>query len=172
MVSRRKALQRMALAALGGGYGMAYGAGARWRPWSAQRPTPRLSLLDVDGAPWSLDHHAGKPVLLNFWASWCEPCRAEMPTFVALQERFQDLGFKVAAVNFKESAETVRRFRDARPLPLVWLRDSYGEAAQAFGVRTFPGSVLINRQGRAVLLVEGEVNWGDPGNQQRLAAYL
>ena len=76
------------------------------------------------------------------------------------------------AVNFKESADTVRRMRDAQALPLVWLRDSYGEAARAWGVRSFPTSILVGRKGRALLTVHGEVDWADAAVQRRLAALL
>jgi thioredoxin-related protein len=75
-------------------------------------------------------------------------------------------------VNFKESADTVRRFRETHGGTLVWLRDSYGEAARDWGVRSFPTSVLVGSKGRALLVVQGEVDWAGAGVQQRLAAFL
>jgi thiol-disulfide isomerase/thioredoxin len=146
------------------------GDGARWRPWPVGTSTPRLDLPDAEGTPWSLAQHAGRPVLLNFWASWCEPCRAELPSLGLLARQFQAQGLLVVAVNFKESADSVRRVRDAQGLPLVWLRDSYGEAARAWGVRSFPASVLVGRRGRALLAIQGVVDWADAPVQQRLAA--
>jgi thiol-disulfide isomerase/thioredoxin len=146
--------------------------GARWLPWPITRRTPPLELPDVDGAPWRLAQQRGRALLLNFWASWCEPCRAELPSLGQLAQHYQDRGLQVVAVNFKESADSVRHVRDAQRWPLVWLRDSYGEAARDWGVRSFPSSVLINAKGRAVLTVQGEVDWADAQVQQRLQALL
>jgi thiol-disulfide isomerase/thioredoxin len=146
--------------------------GARWLPWPASKSAPRLELPDVEGAPWSLAQQMGRPVLLNFWASWCEPCRAELPSLALLEQHFQAHGLRVVAVNFKESADTVRRIRQAHGESLVWLRDSYGEAARAWGVRSFPSSVLVGRKGLALLTVQGEVDWADAGVQQRLATFV
>ena len=143
---------------------------ARWQPWPAGKRTPRLDLPDADGAAWSLAQQAGRPVLLNFWASWCAPCLAELPSLALLEQQLRARGLLVVTVNFKESADTVRRFRDAQGQPLVWLRDSYGEAARAWGVHSFPVTVLVGRKGQALLAVQGEVDWADAGVQQRLAA--
>jgi thiol-disulfide isomerase/thioredoxin len=185
LLNRRQACLQLAGAALGlplsatgatatakatAGAEAAAGSGARWLPWPAGRSTPALELPDVEGAPWSLAQQQGRPLLLNFWASWCEPCRAELPSLGLLAQHFQGQGLQVVAVNFKEAADTVRRVRNTQALPLVWLRDSYGEAARAWGVRSFPTTVLISPRGRAVLTVQGEVDWADAAVQQRLAA--
>lgn len=95
-----------------------------------------------------------------------------MQSLVALEQQLQARALKVVTVNFKESADTVRRFRDAHGLPFVWLRDSYGEATSAWGVYTFPTSVLIDRKGRALLSVVGEVDWADAVVHKRLAALV
>jgi thiol-disulfide isomerase/thioredoxin len=146
--------------------------GARWLPWPKNRRTPPLELPDVEGVPWRLAQHQGHAILLNFWASWCEPCRAELPSLGLLAQQWQARGLHVVAVNFKESADSVRRVRDAQSLPLVWLRDTYGEAARDWGVRSFPTSVLVSPKGQALLSVQGEVDWADAGVQQRLQSQL
>jgi thiol-disulfide isomerase/thioredoxin len=148
--------------------------GARWLPWPTNLRTPSLALPEVDGAPWSLAQQQGQPVLLNFWASWCPPCLAELPSLGLLAQRFSDAGLRVVAVNYKEAVATVRRVRDAQTQTqtpsLLWLRDSYGEAARAWGVHSFPSSVLIGRNGQALLTVQGELDWADASVQKRLTS--
>ena len=146
--------------------------GARWLPWPAARVTPSLELPDLEDQPWSLADGRGRPVLLNFWASWCEPCRAEMKSFELLESDLRALRLKVLAINFKEGREPVRRFRDEQALSLAMLRDSYGEAARAWGVHSFPTAFVVNSAGRAVLRIEGELDWGSPATQKKLEGFL
>jgi thiol-disulfide isomerase/thioredoxin len=146
--------------------------GARWLPWPDALPTPALRLPDLEGKAWDLAQEQGAPVLVNFWATWCEPCRAEMKSFEALEHRFKAQRLKMVAVNFKEARESVQRFRDANALSLAFVRDSYGEAARAWGVTVFPTTFVINASGRAVLRIEGEVDWVHSGVQKRLQAFL
>lgn len=131
------------------------------RPWPAGRPTPAVQLPAQEGGTLSLADLQGRPVLLNFWASWCEPCRAEMPSLELLETRHAADGLRVLAVNFRETDATVRRFIDSAGLTLGILRDRDrdGAAAQAFGVRVFPSTVGIGRDGRARFVVVGEVDW-------------
>lgn len=150
----------------------AQNSGARWLSWPAERPRPELRLPDLEDQPWDLKSDIGRPVVLNFWASWCEPCRAEMPSLVRLQAHFQARRLKVVAVNFREGREPVRRFRQTQGLALAFVRDAYGEAAQAWGVNAFPTTFVINAAGHPVLQVEGEVDWGSPAVYQRLQAWV
>lgn len=131
------------------------------QPWS-RKTSPSLQLPDLDGAVWSLAAQRGKPVLLNFWASWCEPCRSEMPSLEQLALRHKDRGLQVLAVNYREGTAAVRRFIDATALQLPVLRDVDGRAARAFGVHIFPSSVAINRLGQVRFVVVGECDWSSP----------
>ncbi len=133
-----------------------------FRPWPRQTATPALSLPTQEGGIWTLAEQKGQPVLLNFWASWCEPCRSEMPALELLATRHEAQGLKLMAVNFRETDAAVRRFVDATSLSLPILRDRDGAAAQAFGVRTFPSSVLIARSGRVLSVAVGECDWSGP----------
>jgi thiol-disulfide isomerase/thioredoxin len=141
-------------------------------PWPPQRATPPLRLPDLEDQPWELAQERGRPVLLNFWATWCEPCRAEMKSLEALQAQFAAQRLKVVAVNFKEGREPVRHFREVQGLSLTMVRDAYGEAARAWSVRSFPTTFVINAAGHAVLRIEGELDWGSPAVAQRLQPFL
>ncbi len=131
------------------------------KPWPRERPTPALKLLALDGAPWSLASQRGHPVLLNFWASWCEPCRSELPLLEKVAAQSREEGLRVFAVNFRESEAAVRRYLASAPLSLPVLRDGDGNAARAFGVNIFPGTVAIDAQGRTRSIEVGELEPGD-----------
>lgn len=142
------------------------------RPWPRGRATPALQLPALDGQPWTLAAARGHPVLLNFWASWCEPCRAEMPSLQQLAAQHQGQGLQVMAINYREGEAAVRRFLAGTGLALPVLYDRDGAAAKAFGVRTFPGTVGIDRQGKAVFVVTGEVDWAGAAARRWVATLL
>ncbi len=173
-LNRRQACGYLAAAALAAGTSAATaaGEGARWSQWPLGRATPSLELPDLDDVQWRLTQALGRPVLLNFWASWCEPCRAELPSLQRLQGLLAASQLQVVAVNFREGREVVRRLRETQGSSLVWLRDSYGDAARAWGVRSFPSTFVINAPGQVLLRVEGGLDWASPAVQHRLQALL
>lgn len=132
------------------------------QPWPAQRTVPALQLPTLAGGDWTLAEQRGQVLLLNFWASWCEPCRDEMPALQALAQRHASQGLRVATVNFKETPATIRQFTERVPLALPILLDREGEVAKAWGVRLFPTSLLLGRDGRVRWTVQGEVDWLSP----------
>ena len=142
------------------------------KPWPPTRTTPPLALPAWDGTPWRLDAARGSVVLLNFWASWCEPCRAEMPSLELLEQRHERERLTVAAINFRETDHAIKTFLDRMPLSLTVLRDTDGAAARAFGVRVFPTTVVIGRDGRALFSVIGEVDWTGDAARRWLAPVL
>ena len=146
--------------------GMAGGARAAYqvRPWT--QPTPPLMLSDLHGKTWELAALQGRAVLLNFWATWCDPCREEMPSLEALAKRHEADSLTVLMVNYRESALSIKRFLERVPLRLPVLLDSDGSAARAWTSRVFPTTVLIDRTGRPRQQVVGAVDWhGDEARQ-------
>ncbi len=130
--------------------------------WPRQRAMPPVTLAGLDGSAWQLASTRGSPVLLNFWATWCEPCRAEMPALQQLAREHRDQGLQVLAVNYKEGEGAVRRFLQATGLDLPVLLDREGAAAKAFDVHVFPSTIAIDRKGQARFVVTGEFDWGSP----------
>lgn len=116
---------------------------------------PIFTLHDDRGATVSLAKYRGKIVLLNLWASWCPPCRAEMPDLARLQREFASRGLVVVGVNQGESAQTARTFARALGVTFpIWIDDQqqYGRIFAAFGL---PTTIILNRNGRVVRGVDG-----------------
>jgi thiol-disulfide isomerase/thioredoxin len=169
-VSRRLALRAMAAATL-----LPAGAARasfELLPWPPSRAVPSLSLSDLEGRPWSLQALRGRPVVLNFWASWCEPCRAEMPSLDLMALKYEREGLAVLTVNFKDGAQTVRRFLEAVPLSLPVLMDRDGSVAKAWGVNVFPTTLLVSRRGAPVGVVRGEVEWNGADGKRLVESLL
>ena len=129
------------------------------RPWPAGKPTPAFSLTDIDGKSWTLAGLRGQVVVINFWASWCEPCRAEMPSLELLASRHERAGLAVLAVNYQETLLAIKRFLDVQPVLLPILLDRDGAAAAAWTPRVFPATVLVDRLGMPRTQVLGELDW-------------
>lgn len=152
--------------------GAAAEAGPQPRRWPASRLTPPLALPAWEGPPWSLASARGQVVVLNFWASWCEPCRAEMPSLELLATRFEAQRLQMLAVNFRETDGAIRRYIEQSACSLPILRDRDGAAAQAYGVRVFPSTVVFGRNGRAAFSVVGECDWMSPRAHQWIQPLL
>lgn len=130
--------------------------------WPAGLALPAIEALDLQGRPWRLAELRGRPVLLNFWASWCEPCRAEMPSLELLAAQHERNGLTILAVNYKEPLPTIKRFLDALPFSLPILLDRDGDATGEWTPRIFPTTVLIDRSGVPRQSVLGELEWNGP----------
>ena len=129
------------------------------QPWPAGKPTPELAGLDLNGRAWHLGDLRGKGVLVNFWASWCPPCLAEMPSLQALAQFYGPEKLVVLTVNFKESAAVAQRFAQRADLGLPVLLDPSGALARQWGATVFPTSVLVAADGKVRSVVRGEVDW-------------
>ena len=160
--TRRRRLLGATLAAVASATGLvpaASRAAATVRPWPAGRPAPPLRLADLDAKPWRLEALQGQPVVLNFWATWCDPCRAEMPSLEALARRHERAGLIVLTVNYREPAATIRRYLETMPITLPILLDTEGDVTNVWTPRVFPSTVLIDRSGAPRATVVGDLDW-------------
>jgi thiol-disulfide isomerase/thioredoxin len=127
-------------------------------PWSGSK-TPPLELADAEGRARNLSEWRGKTVVVNFWATWCEPCRDEMPSLERLRKRMDERAFDVIAVNVGESPERVARFTRDVPVSFPILYDRERETARRWTVRGYPTSYVIGPEGRIRYYYVGELDW-------------
>ena len=127
--------------------------------WPARKPIPELTGIDLNGRTWRLSDLRGKGVLINFWASWCPPCLAEMPTLQSLAQFYGPEKLVVLTVNFKESAPVVQRFVQRTDLALPVLLDPTGAMARQWGATVFPTTVLLAANGQVRGVLRGEMDW-------------
>jgi thiol-disulfide isomerase/thioredoxin len=131
--------------------------------WPARTPTPRLDVQDMQGRRWSQASLKGQVVVLNFWATWCAPCKVEMPSLQALHDAPH--APVVIAINVKEPKGRVTAFLNHANLNLPVVLDEQGELARQWGVRIYPTTVLIGPDGQARWRVVGELDWAGPQAQ-------
>ncbi len=169
---RRDLVCGLALGAIGTGATAQAVAAPIHRAWPKAQATPPLALADLDGSPWRLAEHRGEVVVLNFWASWCQPCLAELPSLEQLAREHAAKRLSVLAVNFREGEPAIRRFLQRQPLALPVLRDADGDVAKAWAVRIFPTTVVVDRSGRVAFSIVGECDWAGPQAQGWLVPLL
>lgn len=117
-------------------------------PVNVSFPAPELTLTDTGGNPRSLTEYRGQIVLVNLWATWCQPCKEEMPAFQSFYHKHREQGFVVIAINDGDPKEDVLQFvKDYRLAFPVWLDPTYIATQQAFKTLNLPSSFVIDRDG-------------------------
>ena len=130
----------------------------------APRPLPEVGFVDAEGATHALSGFRGQTVLLNLWATWCGPCRREMPTLDRLQATLGGADFQVVALSIdRAGVEPVRKFyAELGVQQLAIYVDSSGKSMRALSALGLPTTLLIDRAGREVARKIGPAEWDGP----------
>jgi cytochrome c biogenesis protein CcmG/thiol:disulfide interchange protein DsbE len=149
-------------------------AESAWKTFSTpggQIPAP-LTLNSLAGKPVNLSAFKGEVVLVNFWATWCEPCRAEMPSLNRLHQRLGAKGFRVVAINIGDGAPQIKQFLKSTPLDFTIARDPDSVALKAWRVRILPASFLLDKNGLLRYQMIGDANWDEAAVQAPILELL
>jgi peroxiredoxin len=131
-----------------------------------------IALPSLDGPRHELAQFRGRVVLVHFFATWCEPCRAEMASLKGLQARIADRPLAIVPISVAEADGAVRRFFAEDPLPFPILLDRDRAVAKAWSIHTLPSTVVLDRTLHARFIAEGDIDWTRPDVMDTLAALL
>lgn len=134
-------------------------------PWEIEdlmgKEMPSFSLMDMSGKTVSQDTFRGKVLLINFWATWCAPCKVEMPSLNNLFRRLRDRGLMVLAISVDDSDEAVHKFLKETPLDFPVLRDPQIDVSMKYKVYAYPTTFLVDKRGLIKKNYMGESDWLD-----------
>ena len=116
-------------------------------------------LVDVNAQEVRLADLRGNTIFLNFWTTWCPPCRSEMPDMEKLYQKFKDRHFAMVAVNLRETTEVVKRFTESHRLNFIVVLDQNGDVSRRFRIRSIPTTYILNSRGQVVGAVPGPRKW-------------
>jgi len=118
---------------------------------------PEFNLFDINGDEITLSSLRGTPIMLNFWARWCPPCKAEMPAMQLAYEKYKDRGFEIIAINAtnQDNLNNAASFILKNDLTFPVLLDSNGQTTEDYQIRSLPTSFFIDRDGRITDVVIG-----------------
>lgn len=139
---------------------------------SSQEPAPVFTLPDAKGSDVSLSDFQGDVVLINFWASWCGPCREEMPLLDQLSDRYGDLGFTMLGVNVEEDSKLADQFLQGTPVDFPILYDRANSVSQLYDVVAMPTTVIVDREGKVRFIHHGYEPGYENDYQDQIRALL
>lgn len=145
-------------------------------PWDIEgligKKAPDFTLKDINNRPFNLSSLRGKVVILNFWATWCPPCRAEMPSLNNLYREFRNRGLEVVAISTDRSSSVIEDYISKNPIDFTVLIDTDNRVSRQFKVFSIPTTFLIDRNGTIIERYLGEENWTSPEIKKKIKEAL
>ena len=135
-------------------------------------PAPGFTLPDLERGKVSLKDFRGKLLILNFWASWCVPCREEMPAMERLYQKYRDQGFVILGVNLKDDKKSAIAFVKELKITFPIAFDPAGEVGLLYGAWGLPATYLIDTKGIALARAWGPADWFSPRARELIEALL
>ena len=132
--------------------------------------SPEIELPDIQGRQHTLTDYRGNIVLVQFWATYCAPCRTEMPTMNRLIKKMRGRPFKIVTVNMAESPAQVRQFLQEVPVDFPVLMDSDGSTLSRWKVFAAPANFILDKQGKIIFTLYGAIEWDSDEMVGRLNA--
>jgi thiol-disulfide isomerase/thioredoxin len=166
---RRRSIVLASLATIAGAWALVPRGTDAPRP--ALEPVPHLPIVDLEGKPAALDRYRGRLLVLNVWATWCGPCRRELPSLDRLRERLPAERFAVAALAVDSDRLSVAEYLRAKGLGLEgYVSEDHGRVYAALTSRALPQTLLVRRDGMIVERIVGAREWDSPEAIRRVQA--
>jgi peroxiredoxin len=137
------------------------------QPWTGG-PAPALKLKTIAGEEVTLASYRGRTVIVNFWATWCAPCVAEMPSLQRMRDKLAAHGIEVIGVNLQENAARIAPFVERLGITFPVVRDHDGAARAAWDATVFPSTFVVGPEQRIAWVARGEIDWDDAQVQSRI----
>ena len=135
-------------------------------------PAPDFALKSDSGENLRLSEFRGEVVMINFWASWCGPCRQEMPLLDELYTQYQPMGFTILGVNVEEDSTKAKKMLGDSPVSFPVLFDNDSEVSKLYNVVAMPSTVLVDRSGNVRYLHQGYKPGYEEAYQQQVRALI
>ena len=139
---------------------------------SVGKPAPDFDTVDLEGKVWSLSKLKGKVVFVNFWATWCAPCREEMPSMQKLYEMMPKDKFEMLALFNNDKKPVAKNFVAKLGLTMPILSDEYNFAGTKYGLTGLPETFIVDKKGVIREKFIGPAQWDSPENIQMMTKYI
>jgi peroxiredoxin len=145
-------------------------AAGQLKPYKGNLTSPQFNLSDMQGQQHTLDQYRGDIVLVQFWATYCTPCRKEMPTMNRLIEKMQGKPFKIITINMAEPRSAVQAFLDEVPVEFPVLLDNDGTTLGQWKVFAAPANFIVDKKGKIIFTLYGAIEWDSDEMVEKLSA--